>query len=112
MKKIIVPIILAATLLFGCETAKEQEKQAQNEMKIVGILEYAQVIKKTHKERTRFSPAEYSIVVSKDNQEIELKLFSEDAYKVLHEGLILNIGYTDEYYIKEMKFPQLESEVD
>lgn len=110
MKKLVVPFILSAVILTGCETAEEQHKREIKETKVVGQLENVQVIKKIYKERSKYSPAEYYVVLAKGEEQIQLQLFGEDAYNVLHEGVTVNVGYTDEFYIKEIKFPELEKE--
>jgi hypothetical protein len=110
MKKIILPFALSTALLVGCGNTSENELKEQKEAKIVGELKNVEVIKKVYKARTRSSPAEYSVIVGHDGQEIELRLFSEDAYRVLNEGTVVNVHYTDKYFIKEMSFPKLEDE--
>jgi hypothetical protein len=103
MKKLLISLSLVG-LLIGCEPSEEKIKEEKESHEIIGTLENVTIIKKD----TYLKPLQYRVVVSKGNQQLNLTTHSKESYNVLTEGLVLDIKYSKDYHIEEMKFKMEE----
>jgi hypothetical protein len=85
-----------------------EEKQQQS--KVVGVFKNVKVIDKKHIEGGGGRIDEYIIIVQKGDQKVQLQTFGEFSYKALQKGNILDIGYTKDFYIKEIRFVKMEEQ--
>jgi hypothetical protein len=95
--------ILALALLSGCSKTDKQIKEKKEELKVVGTFKNVKVISKEYKPCARCVEKWY-VTVEKNNEQVQLQLFGEDAYDVLKRGTHVNLKYTKNYFVKEIEF--------
>lgn len=99
MKKIAL-ILLSLSILIGCS---EEVSKADN-IKIIGKVNNAVVIKKENIPGNRYSKEQFYITIEKNNKKLKLQLEIEETYNVMYKGLIIDsLNYNSYFYAKDIK---------
>ena len=102
--RIVVVFIIAVILFFTTCTVAGCEANNENENRLVGM----EVVSKREKPMG-LGFVEYYVTLEKDNQSIELR-FDYDDYRVMNEGLIVDVRYDSMYQAIDIRFPKLTDE--
>jgi hypothetical protein len=98
MKKLLISLSLVG-LLIGCEPSEEKIQEQKESHEIIGSLEDVKIVQKEKYLR----PVRYQVVVAKGDQKLNLLAHSEQSWDALTVGLVVDIKYSKDYHIEEIK---------
>ena len=106
IKKVLVCLCIAA-FLTGCGSNASQQEKEESKM-IVGTFENVEVVGKRYEPCGAKCGDKWYVTIEKNDEQIVLQMFGEDAYNVLKKGNHVNLKYTKNYFIKEIQFVNFE----